>query len=128
MPDAHEPLTERRPTAAPAHAGSSAEDERTADDGDTADGGETVEGGMTADSGEEAEGRETVDAGVTVDSREKADSGETVALAETVGGEGTVGTERNGPRSRLPRPAALAAPTTRTRGGGAWRSTWTPTS
>jgi hypothetical protein len=50
------------------------------------------------------------------------------AVAGTVGGEVTVGGERNGPRARLPRPAALAAPAARTRGGGAWRSTWTPTS
>ncbi|WP_157878276.1 hypothetical protein [Streptomyces torulosus] len=116
MSDAEETLTEQRPAAAPAHDGSRAGDEGTAGDGEAADVEETVEGGMTADSEEKAVGGETVDAG------------ETVASRETVGGEGTVGAERNGPRSRLPRAAALAAPTTRTRGGGAWRSTWTPTS
>ncbi|WP_146193873.1 hypothetical protein [Streptomyces sp. MA5143a] len=50
------------------------------------------------------------------------------AVAKTVVREGTVGDEPIGPRARLPRPAALAAPAARTRGGGAWRSTWTRTS
>jgi hypothetical protein len=111
MPDAEEPLTERRPTAATADAGSSAEDEETAEDGDTADGEETVEGGMTADSGEETEGEETVDTRVRPSAAR-----EPSAPSGAARGRGS------------PHPAALAAPTARTRGGGAWRSTWTPTS
>ncbi len=118
MSDAEETLTDRLPAAAPAHDGRPAEQEATVEDGETAG----------ADEAEEAEKRAGEDGGTTAGSGEGAAAGEPAGRGGTPGAEESPDTGRHGPWPRLPGPTAPAAPTAVTRGGAAWRSTWTRTS